>query len=146
MMKPHQKEKRSRDEAQYLTDLVLEAIRQQPLYRHDLIDMFNLERGDLNNFLCRLKNNGLIEIYAPDKDKHQNKRRWYKTERTESYHEVVKASQVRSQTAFINSYKGDVTFSPHANPAMCRTSMSYHTKGNTSKINAWAGYSSMGAM
>lgn len=140
------KEKRERYQAQQLTDLLLEAIRIKPLYRNELSEMFNLDKNDLNNFLCRLKKNNLIEIYPPDKSNSTNNRRWYKTDRTESYQECVKVSQARSQNAFLNSYKGEVKFSPHANPDMCITSNSYPTTGNKHRLSAWSGYSANGGM
>ena len=145
-IKMEQEEKRERNKSQEMVDLLLEALRAQPLYRHDLVEMFNFSNQDLNNFMYRLKKHNLIEIYQPDINKHANMRRWYKTERTESYIDIVKESKQKTTEALINGCKGEVKFSPHANPLMCKTSMSYHTSGNRTKVSAWSGYTSMAGL
>ena len=128
-------------------DLILAELRKQPLYRHDLNDMFDLDKHQLNNALTQLKSHGLIATFKDDLTKHPNKRRWYCTERTESYLDCMKVSRSRStQFLLTATHKSSDVYSPYANPDMCVTSNDHHTTSNKTKVSAWSGYSSMSMM
>jgi len=132
--------KRTRTETLALTDLVLEAIRVKPMHHSNLVDMFNLGKSDINNMLCRLKKQGLIKVHPDDLDNPSNKKRWTRTNITQTYFQIVKQNQRRAELLAASKCKGEVTFSPLANSAMCKTSADYHTSGNKSRVPAWSGY------
>lgn len=130
-----------------MKDLILAELRKQPLYRHDLNDMFDLDFGQLNNALTQLKNHNLIATFKDDLKKHANNRRWYKTDRTETYLECMQVSRSRStQSLLAAEHKSSEVYSPYANPDMCITSNDYPVTGNKTKVSAWSGYSSMAAL
>ena len=140
-------EKYERAESIHIKNQILIKIREQPLYRHDLDDMFQLARSDMTNFLTSLKNKGLIAAYQPDMHKPPNKRRWSRTEMTKMFDECVRPTRKKYvETIAQSSWKAPVVFHPHANPAMCKTADSYHTKGSSEKVSSWQGYESMGGL
>lgn len=141
------KEKYERAQSIHIKNQILLKIREQPLYRHDLDDMFQLERSDMTNFLTSLKKKGLIAAYKPDMHKPPNQRRWHHTEKTEMFDECVRATRTKYiETITGVSWKEPVKFHPLANRDMCKTADSYHTKGNATKLNSWSGYESMGGL
>ena len=128
-------------------DLILAELRKQPLHRHDLNDMFDLDFGQLNNALTQLKKYGLIATCKNDLNNSANSRRWYKTDKTETYLECMQLSRSRStKHLLLNSHKSIEVYSPYANPDMCVTSNDHHTTSNKTKVSAWSGYSSMSMM
>lgn len=128
-------------------DLILAELRKQPLYRHDLNDMFDLDKHQLNNALTQLKSHGLIATFKDDLKKHANNRRWYKTDKTETYLECMQVSRSRSTKSLLTAaHKSSEAYSPYANPDMCITSDDYPVAGNKTKVSAWSGYSSMAAL
>lgn len=138
------KNKKTTLEMLEIKDLLLAAIREKPIYRNELNEMFGLSYGQLTNALTALKTNGLIATFKEDSAKPHNLRRWYKTERAETYLECRQASQSKSTKAFLmNAHKGDGYLDYATTTVSCND---YPTYGNKQKMSAWSGYSSMGMM
>ena len=136
--------KKTREEMLEIKDFILAEIRKQPLYRHDLDEMFGLSYGQLTNALTALKTNDLIATFKDDMSKPHNMRRWFKTDRTETYLECRQASKSKSTKAFLmNAHKGDGFLE---NASMKVTSDDHHPTGNKTRVSAWSGYSSMAMM
>lgn len=140
-------EKRDPADTAALKNKVLAAIRAQPLYRHDIVDMFGLNRMDTTNFLMSLKKVGLIEMYKPDLVKPHNFRRWAATARTESYEECIRLIRKKYIARVTDDARQKkVEFHPLANPAMCVTADDHHVSVRKEKISPWSGYQSMGGL
>ena len=120
---------------------ILAALREQQLYYRDIMDMFNLSHKEMRNYLICMKRLELIDTYEPDSHKCSNKRRWYKTMRTETYSEMLRARKEKHLDNCKNQFSEKKPSSPHIR--LIELTDKKHTTGNRARINAWSGYQGM---
>lgn len=115
---------------------VLNALREQPLYFYDLLDMFNLEHRVLTNYLTSLKRFSLIHFNPADMEKAHNKRRWVAVPNAPTYHEALELAKKVPGKKYAEKQDGSI---PGATVIYAND---YHTKGTSHKLSAWSGYTS----
>jgi len=126
--------KEKREANRILKDLVLDKLRDGPLYFAEIKEIFNLKKDNLSNILISLKYFELIETYHKDLTAAPNKRRWVAVKDAMTFEEKLK--QVEKH----NREKAEEQISPLASRVV--NSNMYHTHGSKGKLSAWQGYTS----
>lgn len=115
---------------------LLDALRVQPLYFYDMLDMFGLEHRVVTNYLTSLKRFSLIQFYPADMEKAANKRRRIAVPNAPTYQEALdQAKKVPGQKYGTKQDEG-------IPGARVFRADRYHTRGSAPKVSAWSGYSS----
>jgi hypothetical protein len=129
-------------ESMKFKDIIREALIKTPMSYSELLTYFNLDKGKLTNHMTQLKKYGFVKYSEAENKLPKDKRKYYVVPDMCSYAQMM--SDRRAVNYQMTWKDGMEKFSDNA--SMKVTTDQYHTKGNTSKINAWAGNSSMGSM
>ncbi len=126
-----------------IKDSILKVLMDNPTTYVDLLKIFSIDKNKLTNHMWQLKKYGLVIYHHEDAGKALAERRYIAVRDMGLYSELLaERKSFKNKETWSEQHKSEIS----KNASMVVSSDQYHTKGNRSKINAWAGYSSMGAM
>ena len=130
-------------ESMKFKDIIREALIKTPMSYSELLIFFNLQKGKLTNHMTQLKKYGFVKYSEAEKHLPKDKRKYYVVPDMCSYAEMMSERRAGNyQMTWKEAHKSEI----NKNASTIVFCDQYHTTGNKAKVNAWAGYSSMGSM